>query len=105
MKILLVYPEMPDTFYLFKHLTRVVDRKASFPEVIHGLRAVYSLGIKDSNRRYFWGLLYWLFENKKLRYFDLAIFFIAIMYQYKMMWEKFIKNHPSAEQINSKINV
>lgn len=31
MKILLVYPEMPDTFYAFKHLTSVLGKKAAFP--------------------------------------------------------------------------
>ena len=33
MKILLVYPEMPDTFYAFKHLTKVVGKKSAFPPV------------------------------------------------------------------------
>lgn len=31
MKILLVYPEMPDSFYAFKHLTSLVGKKAAFP--------------------------------------------------------------------------
>ncbi|MBU0473888.1 MAG: B12-binding domain-containing radical SAM protein [Bacteroidetes bacterium] len=33
MKILLLYPEMPDTFYAFKHLTKVIGKKAAFPPV------------------------------------------------------------------------
>lgn len=31
MKILLVYPEMPDTFYAMKHFMKVVDKKAAYP--------------------------------------------------------------------------
>lgn len=31
LKILLVYPEMPDSFYAFKHLTALVGKKAAFP--------------------------------------------------------------------------
>jgi radical SAM superfamily enzyme YgiQ (UPF0313 family) len=31
MKILLVYPEMPDTFYALKHFVKVVGKKAAFP--------------------------------------------------------------------------
>lgn len=31
MKILLVYPEMPDTFYALKHFTKVIGKKAAFP--------------------------------------------------------------------------
>ena len=70
-----------------------IKRKISLTEAIAGLRAAFFLGIWDSNRRYFWKTLLWLFRNKKLRYFDLAAFYIALLYQYKMMWKKFIKNH------------
>lgn len=31
MRILLVYPEMPDTFYAMKHFMKVVDKKAAYP--------------------------------------------------------------------------
>ena len=31
MKILLVYPEFPDTFWSFKHALRFVGKKASMP--------------------------------------------------------------------------
>lgn len=31
MKILLVYPEMPDSFYAFKHISSLVGKKAAFP--------------------------------------------------------------------------
>lgn len=41
MKILLVYPEMPDSFYAFKHLTSIVGKKAAFPPL--GLLTVASM--------------------------------------------------------------
>ena len=31
MKILLVYPQYPDTFWSFKHALKLVAKKASFP--------------------------------------------------------------------------
>ena len=31
MKILLVYPEYPDTFWSFKHALKFISKKASFP--------------------------------------------------------------------------
>lgn len=41
MKILLVYPEMPDTFYALKHFIKVAGKKAAFPPL--GLLTVASL--------------------------------------------------------------
>ncbi len=31
MKILLVYPETPDTFWSFKHVLRFISKRAAFP--------------------------------------------------------------------------
>lgn len=41
MRILLVYPEMPDTFYAMKHFMKVVNKKAAYPPL--GLLTVASL--------------------------------------------------------------
>jgi radical SAM superfamily enzyme YgiQ (UPF0313 family) len=41
MRILLVYPEMPDTFYAMKHFMKVVGKKAAYPPL--GLLTVASL--------------------------------------------------------------
>lgn len=41
MRILLVYPEMPDTFYAMKHFMKVVDKKAAYPPL--GLLTVASM--------------------------------------------------------------
>ncbi|MEZ5018420.1 MAG: radical SAM protein [Flavipsychrobacter sp.] len=41
MRVLLVYPEMPDTFYAMKHFMHVVDKKAAYPPL--GLLTVASL--------------------------------------------------------------
>lgn len=45
MKVLLVYPEMPDTFYAFKHLMKVFGKKAAFPPV--GLLTVAAMLPED----------------------------------------------------------
>ena len=66
-----------------------VKRKVTFPEIILGIRAAFILGLKDKNRYYFWALFFWLLRNNRLRYLDLAVFFIALLYQYKMMWKRF----------------
>jgi radical SAM superfamily enzyme YgiQ (UPF0313 family) len=41
MRILLVYPEMPDTFYALKHFIKVVGKKAAFPPL--GLLTISSI--------------------------------------------------------------
>lgn len=41
MRILLVYPEMPDTFYALKHFIKIAGKKAAFPPL--GLLTVASL--------------------------------------------------------------
>ena len=41
MKILLVYPQMPDTFYSMKHFMRVIGKKAAYPPL--GLLTIASL--------------------------------------------------------------
>jgi len=49
MKILLVYPEYPDTFWSFKHALKFISRKASFPPL--GLLTVASLLPKDWEKK------------------------------------------------------
>jgi radical SAM superfamily enzyme YgiQ (UPF0313 family) len=51
MKILLVYPEMPDTFYAMKHFLKVIGKKASYPPL--GLLTVASLLPQDWEKRLF----------------------------------------------------
>jgi len=41
MKILLVYPQMPDTFYAMKHFMKVIGKKAAYPPL--GLLTIASL--------------------------------------------------------------
>ena len=45
MRILLVYPEMPDTFYAMKHFMQVVNKKAAYPPL--GLLTVAALLPKE----------------------------------------------------------
>ena len=56
MKILLVYPEYPDTFWSFKHALKFVNKKAAFPPL--GLLTVagmlpheHELKLVDMNTR------------------------------------------------------
>ncbi|MCJ7769133.1 MAG: B12-binding domain-containing radical SAM protein, partial [Dehalococcoidales bacterium] len=41
MKILLVYPHYPDTFWSFKHALKFINKKASFPPL--GLLTIASM--------------------------------------------------------------
>ena len=49
MKILLIYPEFPDTFWSFKHALKFVDKKASLPPL--GLLTVASMLPESWERR------------------------------------------------------
>lgn len=49
MNILLVYPEMPDTFYAMKHFTKVIGKKAAYPPL--GLLTIASLLPKEWNKK------------------------------------------------------
>ncbi|MCC6684623.1 MAG: B12-binding domain-containing radical SAM protein, partial [Bacteroidia bacterium] len=49
MRILLVYPEMPDTFYALKHFIKVVGKKAAFPPL--GLLTISSLLPADWDKK------------------------------------------------------
>src|SRR5512137_2630512 len=56
MKILLVYPHYPDTFWSFRHALKFIDRKASFPPlglltVAAMLRVVWEKRRVDRNVR------------------------------------------------------
>ena len=41
MKILLVYPQYPDTFWSFRHALRIISKKATFPPL--GLLTIASM--------------------------------------------------------------
>ncbi len=49
MRVLLVYPEMPDTFYAMKHFMEVVDKKAAYPPL--GLLTVAAMLPEHWERR------------------------------------------------------
>jgi radical SAM superfamily enzyme YgiQ (UPF0313 family) len=49
MRILLLYPEMPDTFYAMKHFMEVVEKKAAYPPL--GLLTVASLLPKEWEKK------------------------------------------------------
>ena len=49
MKILLVYPNYPDTFWSFKHALKFISKKAAFPPL--GLLTVAALLPEEWSRR------------------------------------------------------
>lgn len=49
MKALLIYPEMPDTFYAMKHFMRIVGKKAAYPPL--GLLTVASMLPADWDKK------------------------------------------------------
>ncbi len=49
MNILLLYPEMPDTFWSMKHLMKIIGKKSSYPPL--GLLTVASLLPEDWNKK------------------------------------------------------
>ena len=80
-----------------------IKQKLTLSVVAMAARVVYLLGIKDENRRYFWKMLFWLFRNNMFRYADLGVFFIALMYQYKMMWKNFSARTEENNQFSAKV--
>ena len=50
MKILLVYPEYPDTFWSFKHALKFISKKAAYPPL--GLITVASILPSEWEKRF-----------------------------------------------------
>ena len=64
----------------FTQSTVRIHTRFSIWEISLLFKVVYKLGIKDSNRKYFWQLILWtLFYNRK--FVDKAFFYGMMMYQ------------------------
>ena len=60
MRILLVCPECPETFWSLRHALRIISRKAL-------LKSMWFLGIRHRGRLYYWKLFWWsLFRRPQL---------------------------------------
>jgi len=62
-----------------------LQQRIGLEEMVIFLRVLFLLGVKDGNRKILWRLTWWLFRNKKLHFFDHAMLFAAVLYQYTMM--------------------
>ncbi len=83
MKVLLVYPEYPDTFWSFKHANRFISRKAAFPPL--GLMTIaamlpedWEIRLADMNVRYL--------KDKEIAWADM-VFISAMLIQGKSAQE------------------
>lgn len=63
MNILLVYPELPYTFWSFKHKPSAPMSASPARKLLVLMRAVYRLGLLDPARRHFWDLLWWTLKH------------------------------------------
>lgn len=68
------------TTYSFPKTTVKVPEKLTLKSVWMILRIIYLLGIKDTNRKYFWKLILWTFKNNR-KFLDKAILYGIMIYQ------------------------
>jgi len=83
MKVLLVYPKYPDTFWSFKHALKFISKKASFPPL--GLLTVAAMLPKEWERRLIDMNVSVLTEDD-LKWAD-YVFISAMIVQKKSVWE------------------
>jgi len=83
MKVLLVYPKYPDTFWSFKHALKFISKKASFPPL--GLLTVAAMIPKEWERRLIDMNVSVLTEDD-LKWAD-YVFISAMIVQKKSVWE------------------
>jgi hypothetical protein len=97
-KILLIYPEFPDTFWSFKHALKFLReyrppkiRVPLEPQYIMALwRSMYQLGIRGGERVRYWRLFFWtLFRRPRL--FPLAITFAIYGFHFRQVAELHIE--------------
>ncbi|NWF87876.1 MAG: B12-binding domain-containing radical SAM protein [Ignavibacteriaceae bacterium] len=68
-----------------------IKRKIGFYELIIFLMIIFKLGIVNSQRKYFWQLIFWTLRNKA-KYLDLSILFSLLMLQYQKLLKNFREN-------------
>lgn len=66
--------------YSFPKTTVKVPEKLSLKSIWMILRIIYLLGIKDTNRKYFWKLILWTVKNNR-KFLDKAILYGIMIYQ------------------------
>lgn len=76
------YERLIQFFTDYKHpkTTTKVPEKISAKDFKMILRVIFQLGIKDTNRKYFWKLLAWTWVNQR-KFLDKAFFYGIMVYQ------------------------
>lgn len=76
------YERLIQFFTTYKHpkTTVKVPSKFGMKDLKMVLRIVYLLGIKDSERKYFWKLIFWTIANNR-KFLDKAVFYGIMIYQ------------------------
>jgi radical SAM superfamily enzyme YgiQ (UPF0313 family) len=73
--------------------------KAKPKDYLTGIRVLYQLGVKDPNRKYFWGLVIWALKNKP-KYLDKAMFYSITIYQ---MYHTYLTIKKTVEEQNKEV--
>lgn len=68
------------SMYQYPSVTFKGPEKISFSDLLMVMKAIYMLGIRDPNRKYFWKLLFWLIRHN-YKYLDMGLFYGIMIYQ------------------------
>ncbi|HYG15136.1 MAG TPA: B12-binding domain-containing radical SAM protein [Bacteroidia bacterium] len=92
------YQRLIQFFTTYKHpkVSFKVPEKIKLKDIKTILRVVYLLGIKDSNRAYFWKLIAWSYKNNR-KFLDKAFLYSIMMYQ---MYQTFMHIKATVEAQN-----
>ncbi|HKI79460.1 MAG TPA: B12-binding domain-containing radical SAM protein [Ignavibacteriaceae bacterium] len=69
-----------------------IQKSAKLIDVIIILRLIFYTGVFGSERKYFWKLIFETWKTKK-KNIDQAYFFSALLYQFKMLHNKFLNSY------------
>lgn len=87
MKILLVCPQFPDSFWSYKHAMKFISKKSAInlSDLRAFIKAVFILGCLNRGRREYWKLLIWTLFNRPGHFAD-AIASTVYGYHYQTVY-------------------